>query len=243
MKITSIGGHVPGLFNEMLNQPHVLIAGSTGSGKSTLLNGLICSLLRYHPNEKQMILIDPKKTELNEFADMPHTLRHATDTEEIISALEFAMRLTNTRYKAMQRRRARLFNGPDVYVIIEEFADLMLTNKRKTMPIVQRLCQIGRAARIHVILTTQCPLARILPTEIKVNFTAICGLNVRSKQDSRNIIGLPGCEELPRVGQCIWLTPERIMRTTVPFTSDEDRDSFTDYYRRQRSFLHRLFSR
>lgn len=62
-KITNIGGRVPGLFADMLVQPHVLIAGASGSGKSVLLNGLICSILRYHPNAKQMILIDPKRTE------------------------------------------------------------------------------------------------------------------------------------------------------------------------------------
>lgn len=233
MKITSIGGQIPGLFSDMLNQSHLLIAGASGSGKSVLLNGLVCSILRYHPNQKKMILIDPKMTELNEYACMPHTLRHATANGEIIAALDYAMGLVNSRYKGMQRRRLRMYDGPDVYVIIEEFADLMLTLKKQTMPTVQRLCQIGRAAKVHVILATQCPLAKILPTEIKVNFTAICGLHTRSRQDSRNIIGCPGCENLPRFGQCLYLTPEGFTRNLVPYTSDADILAHTDFYRKQ----------
>lgn len=232
-KITNIGGRVPGLFADMLVQPHVLIAGASGSGKSVLLNGLICSILRYHPNAKQMILIDPKRTELNEYADMPHTLQHATEPGDIVSALEYTMQITENRYNAMQCRRERLYNGADVYVIIDEFADLMTTNKRQTMPTVQRLCQIGRAAKVHIILATQCPLAKILPTEIKVNFTAICGLHTRSRQDSRNIIGCPGCENLPRFGRCLYLTPEGFTRNLVPYTSDADILAYTDFYRKQ----------
>lgn len=243
MKITSMGGQVPALFADMLEQPHLLIAGASGSGKSVLLNGLVCAILRHHPNEKQIILIDPKRTELNEYADMPHTLRHATNGGEIIAALDYALGITEARYKRMQRRRLRTFCGSDVYVIIEEFADLMTTMKKQALPAVQRLCQIGRAARVHVILVTQCPLATIIPTAVKVNFTAICGLHTATRQQSRNILDMPGLELLPQYGQCIYQTPAGAWRYDVPYTGCDEIETVTAFYRKQRSFLQRLFAR
>lgn len=243
MKITSMGGQVPALFADMLNQPHLLIAGASGSGKSVLLNGLVCAILRHHPNQKKMILIDPKRTELNEYARMPHTLRHATEPDEIIDALHYAMGIVNARYKAMQRRKERTYGGKDVYVIIEEFADLMTTAKKETLPTVQRLCQIGRAAKVHVILVTQCPLATVIPTAVKVNFTAICGLRTATRQQSRNILDMPGLEQLPRFGQCIYQTPAGVWRYDVPYTGCDEIETVTTFYRKQRSFLQIVFAR
>ena len=243
MKITSMGGQVPALFADMLNQPHLLIAGASGSGKSVLLNGLVCAILRHHPNQKKMILIDPKRTELNEYARMPHTLCHATEPDEIIDALHYAMGIVNARYKAMQRRKERTYGGEDVYVIIEEFADLMTTAKKETLPTVQRLCQIGRAAKVHVILVTQCPLATVIPTAVKVNFTAICGLHTATRQQSRNILDMPGLEHLPQYGQCIYQTPSGVWRYDVPYTGCDEIETVTTFYRKQRSFLQRIFAR
>ena len=243
MKITSMGGQVPALFADMLNQPHLLIAGASGSGKSVLLNGLVCAILRHHPNQKKMILIDPKRTELNEYARMPHTLRHATEPDEIIDALHYAMGIVNARYKSMQRRKERTYGGKDVYVIIEEFADLMTTAKKETLPTVQRLCQIGRAAKVHVILVTQCPLATVIPTAVKVNFTAICGLRTATRQQSRNILDMPGLEQLPRFGQCIYQTPAGVWRYDVPYTGCDEIETVTTFYRKQRSFLQIVFAR
>lgn len=238
--IKSMGGKIPCLYADMLAQPHLLIAGASGSGKSVLLNGLVCAILRHHPAQKQMILIDPKMTELNEYACMPHTLRHATENGEIIAALDYAMGLVNARYKDMQRRRLRMYDGSDVYVIIEEFADLMTTAKKETLPTVQRLCQIGRAAKVHVILVTQCPLATIIPTAVKVNFTAICGLHTATRQQSRNILDMSGLEQLPRYGQCIYQTPAGQWKYNVPFTGDEEISEVTQFYLNQRSLLRRI---
>lgn len=238
--VTNLGGQIPGLFADMLAQPHLLIAGASGSGKSVLLNGLVCAILRHHPNQMQMILIDPKKTELNEYAGVPHTLRHATEHGDIIAALDCAMGIVNARYKAMQRRRMRTYDGANVYVIIEEFADLVLTDKKRVLPVVQRLCQIGRAARVHVILVTQCPLATVIPTVVKVNFTSICGLHTATRQQSRNILDMPGLEQLPRYGQCIYQTPAGQWKYNVPFTGDEEISEVTQFYLNQRSLLRRI---
>lgn len=230
---TSPGGSMPGLFSDMMKQPHLLIAGASGSGKSVLVNGIICSILKYHPNQKRLILIDPKRTELNEYSDMPHALRHATEPDEIPLALSYATELIESRYKAMKRTRERVYNGADVYIIIDELADLMTTQRKQVTPLIQRICQIGRAARVHLIAATQCPLAKIIPTEIKVNFTAVAGLHTLTRQHSRNIIDMPGCELLPMFGQCIYRTPSGVSKYNIPYTTPADIQEITDYYRRQ----------
>ena len=115
-------------------------------------------------------------------------------------------------------------------MIIDELADLMTTNKRQVMPILQRLCQIGRAASVHVIAATQCPLSAVIPTPIKVNFDARVALRTRSAQDSRNILGVTGCERLPRYGQGYYMTPEGLRLWQIPMYSDSNIDSVVRWW-------------
>lgn len=134
-------------------------------------------------------------------------MRYASEPEEIISALQYAMALTETRYKSMQKKGLRLYDGSDVYVIIDEFADLITTQPKRVKPLIQRLAQIGRAARIHIILCTQSPIAKVIPTEIKVNFDSVLALHTATAQHSRNIIAVKGCEELPQFGEGYYQRP------------------------------------
>ena len=228
MKITyqAPTGEYHRLYRDMLAQPHLLIAGATGSGKSVVINGLMyTALYRFHgefrADSVQFILIDPKRVELVAYRDLPHTIRYVSEPEEIVSALKYAMQLCDWRYQQMQSFRVRKYPGGDVYVIIDEFADLMTTNKRVIQPLIQRLAQIGRAAKIHIILATQTPIAKVLPTEIKCNFDARIALRTRSAQDSRNIIGCTGCENLPRYGRGYYMSPEEEGFFTVPYYTDE----------------------
>lgn len=122
----------------------------------------------------------------------------------------------------MQRNGERMYSGGDVYVIIDELADLMTTQKKAVLPLLQRLCQIGRAAKVHVIACTQCPLAKVIPTEVKVNFDARVALRTRSPQDSRNILNRTGCELLPRYGQGYYMTPEGLNLWNIPMYSESD---------------------
>lgn len=236
-KYTSPGGVVPGLLADMLEQPHLLIAGASGSGKSTLINGLIAAAARWSSASKQLILIDPKRVELNEWADLPHTIAHVTEPDDIVPALEHALDIIDGRYRAMQRQRLREYVGPDIYIIIDELADLMTTQRKAVTPLIQRICQIGRAARVHLIAATQCPLAKVIPTEIKVNFTAVCGLHTATRAHSRNIIDRPGCELLPLYGQCIYSTPQGLARYDVPYTGPGDIRAITGHYNAQRPAL------
>ena len=223
-------GEYPTLFKDMLSQPHLLIAGATGSGKSVVLNGIIYTALYDSPAAARFILIDIKRVELCEYKRLPHVVAYADNVTAALEALKTALRIVETRFTEMQRKRQRMFTGSDVYVIIDELADLMTTAKRVVTPLIQRLCQIGRAARVHVIAATQCPISAVIPTPIKVNFDARVALRTRSKQDSRNILGVAGCEELPRYGEGFYMVPEGMYHTSIPMVSDNDRQRLIDYW-------------
>lgn len=216
------------IYSDMLKQPHLLIAGATGSGKSVIINALIhTALFRFPLNSSSQksagfVLIDPKRVELVDYKNLPHTLRYASEPAEMVRALEYAMQLTESRYRTMQKQQSKKWDGGQVYVIIDEFADLMTTNKKEVQPLIQRLAQVGRASGVHIILATQCPLARVIPTEIKVNFDARVALRTRSAQDSRNILGENGCENLPRYGKGYYMKPEGVQLYNIPMIPEEE---------------------
>ena len=227
---TTPSGRVYSLYKSMLDQPHLLIAGATGSGKSVVINGIISTALYRSPAAVRFILIDPKRVELVEYADLPHTLYYASEPADMVKGLQFAMQTVEARYKAMQSRRERKYSGGAVYVVIDELADLMTTNRRQVEPLIQRLCQVGRAANVHVIAATQCPLSAVIPTPIKVNFDSRVALRTRSRQDSRNILERPGCETLPRYGQGYYMTPEGLTLYNIPMIPDADRQRLVAYW-------------
>ena len=182
------------------------------------------------PAAARFILIDVKRVELSEYKHLPHVIQYADNVPGAIAALKTALSIVEARFTDMQRRRQRLYNGSDVYIMIDELADLMTTSKRDVMPLLQRLCQIGRAARVHVIAATQCPISAVIPTPIKVNFDSRVALRTRSKQDSRNILGLTGCETLPRYGYGYYMTPENTTLYQIPMIADGDRQRLIEYW-------------
>lgn len=185
-------------FLRMADRPHLLIAGATGSGKSVALNGIIHSILMTEsPFNAQFVLIDPKKVELIQFKPLPHTARYASEHPDIVRALAWTLDETEFRFSAMQRAGVKEYEGPHLYVVIDELADLMVSIKKETLPLLQRLAQIGRAARVHVIACSQNILAQTIPTVLKCNFPAILGLRTANAQQSRFLISAPGCETLP----------------------------------------------
>ena len=133
------------------------------------------------------------------------------------------------------------YSGAALYVIIDELADLMTTDRRHVQPLLQRLAQIGRAANVHIIAATQCPLAAVIPTPIKVNFDARVALRTRSAQDSRNILYSRGCEDLPRYGQGYYMTPEGVKLYNIPMIDPAEIDRLITYWKHQRPRLS-LFS-
>lgn len=227
-------GQVYSLYRDMLKQPHLLIAGATGSGKSVVINGLVYTAMYDSPAAVQFILIDPKRVELVDYKPLPHTLMYASEPGGMVEALEKAMEITENRYKAMQRQRVKKYPGGALYVIIDELADLMTTARRQVQPLIQRLAQVGRAANVHIIAATQCPLATVIPTPIKVNFDSRVALRTRSAQDSRNILGLTGCELLPRYGQGYYMTPDGLKLYNIPMQPQEDINALVKYWQRSR---------
>ena len=237
---TTPQGQYFSLYKNMLSQPHLLIAGATGSGKSVVINGIMYTALFDSPARIQFILIDPKRVELVDFKPLPHTIKYASEPGEMVQALEMAMEITESRYKAMQARHEKKYTGGAVYVIIDELADLMTTDRRHVQPLLQRLAQIGRAANVHIIAATQCPLSCVIPTPIKVNFDSRLAIRTRSAQDSRNILGVKGCELLPRYGQGYYMTPDGLTLYNIPMTDQDEMQRLLTYWKHARPRI-RLF--
>lgn len=215
-------------FMDMVSQPHLLIAGATGSGKSVLLHNLIYHLLGTLHGHKapNLYLIDPKRVELIDYAGLPQTAMHATEPADIIRTLESVVRLMDGRYRSMMERpnptERKFYGEPAVYVIIDELADIMTTSKKQVTPLLARLTQLGRAANVHVIAATQRPTRDLINGQIAVNIDARVALRCPTAQDSRNIIGVAGAENLPRYGSCIYRNPDGITRYTVPRIPPEE---------------------
>ena len=216
------GGTAAAVCLDMLKQPHLLIAGSTGSGKSVLINTLIYTALYKAPHRTQFILIDPKRVELIDYKTLPHTLNYSSEPPDIAAALVGSVALMEERYKQMQRQRIKKSTESEIYIIVDEFADLMTTQKRQTMPQIIRLAQLGRAANIHLILATQRPTKDIINGQIKVNMDSRIGLRCPTAQDSRNIINIKGAETLPRYGYGYYLTPNGCDLIQIPMTPPEE---------------------
>lgn len=217
------GGTCPIIYQDMTKQIHLLIAGKTGSGKSVVINGIIYTLLASQfPSECQFIFIDPKRVELVQYKQLPHCILYASEPGQPASALQAALNITEGRFEDMQRKRTKKYSGGAVYVVIDELADLMTTDRKNIVPLLQRLAQIGRAANIHIIAATQCPLSKIIPTEIKVNFDSILGLKTATRQHSRNIIDCPGCEQLPPYGYGYYITPAGITLERLPLVPEKE---------------------
>lgn len=235
-RYVSPGGAYYKLYQDMADQPHLLIAGATGSGKSVVINGIIYTQLLHCPDRSAFVLLDPKRVELVQYKDCPHVLLYASEPDDMVRALQRSVDLIERRYRQMQAERVRKYSGSDVYIVIDELADLMTTDRRHVLPLLQRICQIGRAAKVHLIAATQCPLAKVIPTEIKVNFDACVGLRTRSAQDSRNILGSAGCEQLPRYGQAFYMTPEGIDLWNIPMYTDEQISALVSYWTSNRCY-------
>lgn len=231
MIVSTPGGSRPAIYADIAKQTHVLIAGKTGAGKSVIINGIIYSLLLDNfPTETQFILIDPKRVELSQYKRLPHVIMYASEPGQPENALENAINIIENRYKLMQRTGQRKYTGGAVYVIIDELADLITTARQKVLPLLQRIGQIGRAANVHIIAATQCPLARIIPTELKVNFDCIIGLKTATRQHSRNIIDTPGCENLPPYGQCYYITPRGRSKEHLPLVPENELSRIVQYW-------------
>ena len=228
-------GEAYNLYLDVAKQPHTLIAGATGSGKSVFLNGIIYSSLFFSPEKVRFILIDPKRTELRKYANLPHTICYADTAPAILDALQQAKQIVDDRYSDMQLRGLTEYDGGHVYIIIDELAALMTTQKKAVLPILQYLGIIARAARVHMIACTQTVKADILPTTLTCNFDSRIALRTATAQQSRMLIDVSGCELLPSPvrehrAQCYYRNGADLTLYNVPRYSDEQINAMIEYW-------------
>lgn len=230
-------GPVSRLYRDMLSQPHLLIAGETGSGKSVLENGILHTALYSAPCDVQFILLDPKRTELLQYADLPHTIKYACEQDAMIKALEDALTLCDNRFKDMQRRKERTWSGGQVYIVIDELAAFLTDKKSKAhvLAILQRLGFIARASGVHLLACTQTVKADILSTSLTCNFTARVAMRTINAQQSRMIIDRAGCELLPdpiteHRSQCYYRKGADIVLWNVPYIHESETAKLIKYW-------------
>lgn len=205
MKWTTPSGTRYDLYADMLQQAHLLIAGSTGSGKSVVINALIYTTLFKAPCQAAFILCDPKMVELSRYAKLPHTLRYADTLEDIKDALEYAHALMMDRFNVMKRTGEVETTEKDIYVVVDEFADLVAKGANRQKNAIKRACEdaiesiskLGRAAHVHLILATQAPNRQTLKANIVLNMTAKLALRCMYPIESKQIIGIPAAVTLP----------------------------------------------
>lgn len=218
-----MNGKIGILYEDLLDRnQHILIAGMSGSGKSVMLNGIINSILYRDMNAHQMVLIDLKRVEFNKYKDTKHCAYTATTYEEAERCLyTLRHRIIQPRIEEMDKRGINTWDGTVVHLIIDELAELILQDK-KIISQLQSICQLGRAVGVQVICATQCPLAEVIPTKIKVNFPIIVGLHTASARHSRNILEVNGCEDLPMFGEALIQYPTTgIKHVDVPMIKRE----------------------
>lgn len=201
-------------FYNMLQQPHLLISGTTGSGKSVLLHHLINIIMLL--NGAKMVLIDTKKVELYRYNNHLNTLYYIDNVNDTITILKKVIKIMSTRFETLRKKGETKQNNNPLYVIIDEFADLVLFNDKSITPLIVKIAQLGRAANIHLVICTQRPTADIINKKITVNIGARVCLRVPSAVDSRNIIGVNGGELLPVYGRAIYYIEGFLYNIEIP---------------------------
>ena len=227
--------------------PHMLIAGTTGSGKSVCMNSIIISLLyKASPEDVKLIMVDPKMVELGIYNGIPHLLIPVvTDPKKAAGSLQWAVTEMMRRYKAMSDAGVRdleSYNGiveaegegqklPQVVVIIDELADLMLVAAKEVEESICRIAQMGRAAGIHLIIATQRPSADVITGLMKANIPSRIAFAVASAMESRIILDTQGAEKLVGKGDMLFapIGAGKPMRVQGCFVSDPEVEAVTSF--------------
>jgi S-DNA-T family DNA segregation ATPase FtsK/SpoIIIE len=227
--------------------PHVLIAGSTGSGKSVAINTFMCSMLfRASPNEVKFILVDPKRVELTGYNNIPHLLTPViVDPPKVVSALKWATAEMDRRYKQLAEvgvKNLEMYNElagfqalPNIVIIIDELADIMLFAPAEVEECITRIAQMARAVGIHLVLATQRPSVDVITGLIKANVPTRIAFNVSSMMDSRVILDAPGAEKLLGKGDMLYIPPDQAKPSRIQgtFVSEPEIKKLVDYVKEQ----------
>lgn len=250
---------------DLATMPHLLMAGATGQGKSVGINTILVSLLyKKHPSQLKFVMVDPKKVELSIYrtiekhflAKLPNEEEAIiTDTKKVIYTLNALCIEMDNRYELLKdggarnikeyndkfiRRRLNPENGhkylPFIVLVIDEFADLMMTaGKEVEMPIA-RLAQLARAVGIHLIIATQRPSVNVITGTIKANFPARIAFKVSAKVDSRTILDAGGAEQLIGRGDMLISFGSELLRLQCAFVDTPEVDNVTAFIGDQRGY-------
>ncbi len=243
-----IGGKA--VFLDVARMPHLLIAGSTGTGKSVCLNALLASiLLRATPEELRLVMIDPKKVELNHYEGIPHLLTPVvTNMKNATAVLSNIVGEMESRYELMGAARARNLNDwneirrgqglsriPHILVVIDELADLMMVAPGEVEDAIIRLAQRSRAVGIHLLLATQRPSVDVITGMIKANVPSRIAFAVSSQVDSRVVLDSGGAESLLGNGDMLFrpVGTSRLQRLQGAYVGEDEILAITDHWRRQ----------
>ena len=198
------------IYDDMLKQDHLLIAGTTGSGKSFIIKRLI-----EHLKDKNcsIVLFDPKIVELIKYKKLPNVTMYQTEAERIAVDLKCLCYAMDQHFIALSKRELTKTTAEHTYIIIDEFADLVNIpgNKKLSKEIFaycQKIAQKGRAAGVHLILATQRPTREVIPGSITCCMTGKVALRTATAQESRNIMQISGAENFPRIGKALYHTPD-----------------------------------
>ena len=250
---------------DLAKMPHLLVAGATGQGKSVGINAILVSLLyKKHPSELKFVLVDPKKVELTLFRKIErHFLAKLpdeadaiiTDTKKVVNTLNSLCIEMDQRYdllKDAQVRNLKEYNHkfvnrkisnpekhrylPFIVLVIDEFADLMMTaGKEVEMPIA-RIAQLARAVGIHLVIATQRPSVNVITGTIKANFPARLAFRVLSKIDSRTILDAGGADQLIGRGDMLLSTGSDLIRLQCAFVDTPEVEKISDFIGNQRGY-------
>ncbi len=250
---------------DLAKMPHLLMAGATGQGKSVGLNAVLVSLLyKKHPSQVKFVLVDPKKVELTLFKTIErHFLAKLpgeddaiiTDTRKVVNTLNSLCIEMDQRYELLkdaQVRNIREYNAkfvsrklnpnnghrflPFIVLVVDEFADLIMTAGKEIETPIARLAQLARAIGIHLIIATQRPSVNIITGTIKANFPARMAFRVTSKIDSRTILDTGGADQLIGRGDMLLSTGADLIRLQCAFVDTPEVDQITEYIGSQRGY-------
>ena len=219
------------LYSEFVQLPHLLIAGVTGSGKSVTLEGILYTLLSMHsPESCQIIIIESQGDSFSYCRALPHILTYCDDSYDFSTVLQQIYDLIKIRFNKMSGLSTRQYPGSDLYVLIDDLADVLATFNSITRPLIEYICRNGRAARVHVIAATKHPTYDAIPALTRANFVGRVGLYMPSVQDSISVIGKGGCDQLSKYGQCYYLDPKGLRRCDIPMIPLNDILSLIKYW-------------
>jgi S-DNA-T family DNA segregation ATPase FtsK/SpoIIIE len=250
---------------DLSKMPHLLMAGATGQGKSVGINAILTSLLyKKHPSELKFVMVDPKKVELSLYSKIErHYLAKLpdaeeaiiTDTNKVINTLNSLCIEMDTRYdllknafcknlkeynKKFAERKLNPDNGhrflPYIVLVVDEFADLIMTAGKEVELPIARLAQLARAVGIHLIVATQRPSVNVITGMIKANFPARAAFRVISSVDSRTILDSPGADQLIGKGDMLYFNGNEILRLQCAFVDTPEVERLAEFIGEQKGY-------